>query len=101
MGMEVTGYAKDNFDEVWIDPTEYKEQLFRAVRVVSRANLNVSIYNIPLCLLNKSAWGFAKKSISGWKNNYLNICGPCTAKAECCGVFTTSGLNQSPNIAPV
>ena len=101
MGMEVTGYAKDNFDEVWIDPTEYNEQLFRAMKVVSRANLNVSIYNIPLCLLNKSAWGFAKKSISGWKNNYLNICSPCTAKAECCGVFTTSGLNQSPNIAPV
>lgn len=98
MGMEVTGYARDNFDSIWIDPTEYKEQLQKAVKIVSRANLNVSIYNIPLCLLERKAWGFAKKSISGWKNAYLPVCEPCSVKSECGGVFTTSGAFQSCNI---
>jgi len=100
MGMEMTGHAAENYDEIWIDPLEYREQLFSAVKVISRANLNVSIYNIPLCLAKPAAWGFARKSISGWKNDYLPACDECSVKADCCGIFTTSGHHQSVNIKP-
>jgi His-Xaa-Ser system radical SAM maturase HxsC len=100
MGMEVTGLARENYPEVWIDPYEYRDQLYRAIKVISRADMKVSIYNLPLCLVEPKAWGFARKSISGWKNSNLPVCEGCRVKETCCGVFTTSGLHQSPYIRP-
>jgi His-Xaa-Ser system radical SAM maturase HxsC len=101
MGMEITGLAIDNYKEIWIDPYIYRDQLSSAVNVLSRGGINVSVYNLPLCLINKNIWGFARQSISGWKNEYLSVCGSCKVKDLCGGVFTTSGLNQSPYIRPI
>jgi His-Xaa-Ser system radical SAM maturase HxsC len=100
MGMEITGLACDNYETVWIDPHEYRDELSRAIRVLSRADMNVSIYNLPLCLVESKSWNFARQSISGWKNDYLPICDGCSVKSKCCGIFTTSGLHQSPYILP-
>ena len=100
MGMEITGLAHDNYETVWIDPYEYREELSRALKVLSRADMDVSIYNVPLCLIEQKSWSFARRSISGWKNDYLPICQGCSVKLRCCGVFTTSGLHQSSHILP-
>jgi His-Xaa-Ser system radical SAM maturase HxsC len=100
MSMEMIGLARDNYETVWIDPYEYRDELARAVRVLSRADMNVSIYNIPLCLLEHKLWSFARQSISGWKNDYLPVCKGCSVKSRCCGIFTTSGIHQSPHIFP-
>jgi len=100
MAMEITGLASDNYETVWIDPHEYRDQLSRAVSVLNRADIYVSIYNLPLCLVESRSWNFARKSISGWKNDYLPVCESCLAREDCCGVFTTSGLHQSPHICP-
>lgn len=99
MGLEITGAALTNYNTVWIDPVNYKDQLSNAVRTLSRSDINVSIYNIPLCLLNQDMWGFARQSISLWKNEYLPMCSGCRVKADCCGVFVTSGPHNSPNIS--
>jgi len=101
MGMEITGLARENYADVWIEPFEYRQELARAVKVLSRAHMNVSIYNLPLCLVDPKSWNFARQSISGWKNDYLPICDGCTVRGECSGVFTTSGLHQSPFIRPI
>ncbi|MEN6373395.1 MAG: His-Xaa-Ser system radical SAM maturase HxsC [Smithella sp.] len=100
MGMEITGLACDNYDAIWIDPYEYRDQISKAIRVLSRADMNVSIYNLPLCLLDRKSWKFARKSISIWKNDYLPICKKCAQMDNCCGIFTTSGAHQSPYISP-
>jgi His-Xaa-Ser system radical SAM maturase HxsC len=100
MGMEITGLALDNYETVWIDPHEYRDELSRAVRVLSRADMDVSIYNLPLCLIEPSSWSFARQSISGWKNAYLPLCEGCSVKSRCCGIFTTSGLHQSSYVLP-
>lgn len=100
MGMEITGLACDNYETVWIDPHEYRDALSRAIRVLSRADMSVSIYNLPLCLVEPKSWSFARQSISGWKNDYLPICEGCSVKSRCCGIFTTSGLHQSSYILP-
>jgi His-Xaa-Ser system radical SAM maturase HxsC len=100
MGMEITGLACDNYETVWIDPHEYRDELSRAIRVLSRADMSVSIYNLPLCLVEPKSWSFARQSISGWKNDYLPICEGCSVKSRCCGIFTTSGLHQSSYIHP-
>ncbi len=100
MGMEITGLAWDNYETIWIDPHDYRDELSRALRVLSRADVSVSIYNLPLCLIEPKSWGFARQSISGWKNDYLPICEGCSVKSRCCGIFTTSGLHQSSYILP-
>jgi His-Xaa-Ser system radical SAM maturase HxsC len=100
MGMEITGHACDNYESVWIDPHDYRDELSRAVKVLSRADISVSIYNLPLCLIEPTSWGFARKSISGWKNDFLPTCEKCSVKSKCCGIFTTSGMHQSSYIRP-
>lgn len=100
MGMEIIGLAHDNYATIWIDPHEYRNELAQAVRVLSRADMSVSIYNIPLCLLEQKSWSFARQSISSWKNDYFQICDGCHVKSRCCGIFTTSGLHQSSHISP-
>lgn len=90
MGMEFVGHAKDNFDQIYINPSEYSQELVKCVKKLARYGMNVSIYNIPLCLLDESIREFATKSISKWKNSYHEICDKCDLKEQCCGVFTTS-----------
>jgi len=101
MAMEITGYAVKNFDEIWIDPFNYKDELEEAVLELHRRGMNVSIYNHQLCLLNEETRLFARKSISGWKNNYLSICDKCQEAEQCCGFFTTSGSKVSDFISPI
>ncbi len=101
MGMEVTGYARDNYKSVWIDPVDYVDHLKEAVVNNHRRGMNVSIYNVPLCLLPRSLYKFARKSISSWKNKFLDVCRDCSVKGDCCGVFETSGNFQSPNIKAI
>jgi His-Xaa-Ser system radical SAM maturase HxsC len=100
MGMEITGLCLDNITELWIDPIEYSKSLRTAVLQLNRQLMNVSIYNLPRCLLHEDLRSFARQSISTWKNIYLPICEGCFEKEECCGVFSTSGKWQSKNIRP-
>ena len=100
MGREYTGYTIKNHDLVWIDPLEYKEQLERAVCELSRWGLNVSVFNLTHCVLNKNLWKHAIKSISDWKNIYADFCGECSMKEKCCGLFSTS-RRQSQGLHPI
>jgi len=101
MGQEIIGMARTNYEKIWIDPYEYRNELSNATRMLSRADVNTSIYNIPLCLLNKDCWHYARQSISDWKNIYLSACDSCDLKDRCAGVFSTSGFYNSKNISPI
>ncbi|WP_349681552.1 His-Xaa-Ser system radical SAM maturase HxsC [Sphingobacterium sp. UBA6320] len=90
MGLEYTGYTVANKDLLWMEPTEYSDELEDAVLYLHTMGMNVSIYNLQLCLLRPSLWQFAQKSISDWKQNYLNECESCSQTERCGGVFETS-----------
>ncbi|MFN8031880.1 MAG: hypothetical protein U0Q47_01130 [Mycobacterium sp.] len=83
MGMENTGFAIANNDTLWIDPVDYQEQLKAGVDVLSTAGVNVSVYNLPLCVLDPSIRPFAVQSISDWKNAYVEECEDCSARGDC------------------
>ena len=100
MGMECTGLASTNLDQVWIDPTEYALELKAAVLHLSRRAIPVSIYNLPLCLIPHEVWRFSKNSISTWKNIYVDQCKDCSMRINCGGVFSTS-VKQSNSISPI
>jgi His-Xaa-Ser system radical SAM maturase HxsC len=101
MGMENTGFAIANDDMLWIDPVDYQEQLKAGVDVLSTAGVNVSVYNLPLCVLDPSIRPFAVQSISDWKNAYLEECEGCSVRGDCAGFFSTGRPKFSRGIAAI
>ena len=90
MGMERIGHTVKNDSLIWIEPQKYVSHLKEAVEILDGWGIAVSIYNIPLCLLPKECWSFAKRSISDWKIKYSGICKNCSVMNKCCGLFSTS-----------
>src|SRR5262249_34942670 len=72
MGLENTGFAIANDALLWIDPMDYRDVLAEGVQSLDAANVNVSVYNLPRCVLDRSIWPHAVRSISDWKNSYLD-----------------------------
>jgi His-Xaa-Ser system radical SAM maturase HxsC len=100
MGLENQGYTPHNREKLWIDPMLYMEQLGEAVEYLSIHGVNVSIYNAQLCTLPLKLWKFSRKSISDWKNIYLNECSSCVMKPECGGFFASCESMHSTMIKP-
>lgn len=93
MGLEITGFTRANLEALWIDPVEYKDKLSQAVRILSAYGIHTSVYNHPLCLVNRDVEPWYVQSISDWKNEYAPECDPCTRKHECGGFFS-SGIQH-------
>jgi His-Xaa-Ser system radical SAM maturase HxsC len=89
MGLENTGFAIANDAMLWMDPMDYSDGLAKAVDYLNAAGVNVSIYNLPKCVLPKSVWPHALQSISDWKNGFVEECDRCDEKDSCSGFFTT------------
>ena len=90
MGLEYTGYTPRNSNLLWMEPSEYSNELEEAVSYLDSMDMNVSIYNLQLCLLKPTLWRFARRSISDWKREYLDECNNCNLLKECGGIFATS-----------
>lgn len=101
MGLEMTGLARPNSAEVWIDPVDYQSELTEATLCLADAGISTRIYNHQLCVLERRLWPFAVRSISDWKNDYLPVCGGCSVREQCGGVFTTSGSRLSAHLHPI
>ena len=101
MGLEPTGNALKNIDRLWVDPFEYKDILKETVQILHQRDMFVSIYNHQLCTLHVALWQFAEKSISIWKNIYLDLCERCDYKNDCGGFFRSSKKIHSRFIHPL
>ena len=101
MGLENIGFAIANADELWIDPIDYRTELAEGVNVLASARVNVSVYNLQRCVLDRSVWPYAVQSISDWKNGYVEECDRCTEKDRCSGFFTSGRPRRSRGISPL
>ncbi len=95
MGLENMGYVKKNWDLLWIDPFEYSGILEKAVKYLFYRGIPVSIYNLQLCLMPKSIWCFMRRSISDYKNIYIEPCNGCGVRKYCAGLFLSSKTRHS------
>ncbi len=95
MGLEITGFTRPNLSNLWIDPYDYRHELHSAVEYLAIRGMNVSIYNHPLCVLSEDFWRFARRSISDWKNLYLEVCGGCSVRERCGGFFVSAERKHS------
>jgi His-Xaa-Ser system radical SAM maturase HxsC len=89
MGLEPMGFGRTNFDALWVNPREYQNELTETVEVLRQAGLQTSIYNHQLCTLPRGLWPFAVRSISDWKNVYLEVCDHCFVQSRCAGFFAS------------
>jgi His-Xaa-Ser system radical SAM maturase HxsC len=101
MGLEITGFTKANFNDLWIDPYDYRDQLAEATAILASNRMNVSIYNHQLCLIDRSLWPYARRSISDWKNEYMSKCAECSIRNDCGGFFSSAKIRYSDHIRPV
>lgn len=101
MGLENMGYVKRNWELLWIDPVDYADKLERAVKYMFYRRMNVSIYNLQLCVLPKTVWEFTRKSISDYKNIFLDECEQCSVSDSCGGLFKSSEVRHSRAIHPI
>jgi len=100
MGLEMFGFTPRNLDALWIDPVAYQAELEEATLLLTERGMNVSIYNHQLCTLPRSLWPFARKSISDWKNVYLEPCRDCGVRMFCGGFFQSATKQHSSHIVP-
>ncbi|MEX5683307.1 His-Xaa-Ser system radical SAM maturase HxsC [Pseudomonas silesiensis] len=102
MGIESTGLAKKNYEQLWIDPTDYQKDLSQAAFFLDIRGIAVSIYNLPLCVLDPVLGRFYRQSISDWKNLFIDACQTCSATHACAGFFKSHSTKwQSRNIHPL
>ncbi len=101
MGLENTGFAIANDTLLWIDPVEYRKPLADAVDILVAAKMKVSVYNLQRCVLEKSVWSLAARSISDWKNDFLKECDPCIEKTRCSGFFSSGRPRYSRAIRAI
>lgn len=102
MGIENTGFAKKNYDQLWIDPADYQVELNQAAFFLDIRGIAVSIYNLPLCVLDPVLVRFYRQSISDWKNLFIDACQTCSATHTCAGFFKSHSTKwQSRNIHPL
>jgi His-Xaa-Ser system radical SAM maturase HxsC len=91
MGLEPMGFAKANRARLWLDPVDYLAELEAALFYLANRGVTASIYNLPLCVLPKGMWPYARQSISDWKNNYPEECASCAVAEFCAGFFASAG----------
>lgn len=101
MQMETMGLAKENFDDLWIDPYDYNKELREAVLLLADRGMNPFIYNAQLCVLPEDIRCYAQQSISDWKDIYLNECEGCALKGQCAGFFASNKDAHSKHIKPI
>ncbi|WP_231295215.1 His-Xaa-Ser system radical SAM maturase HxsC [Acidiphilium cryptum] len=101
MGLEQTGFAIANQDQLWIEPTEYAAQLAEAVLILQSAGIRVSVYNLPLCLLPRPVWPASVQSISDWKNGFLPECEECAKRGDCPGFFSSGRKAVGRKVRPI
>lgn len=101
MQMETTGLAKENFEELWIDPYDYNEELREAVLLLADRGMKPYIYNAQICVLPEDIRRYAQQSISDWKDIYIPECDGCVLKGQCAGFFESNRQAHSARIKKI
>lgn len=101
MNLEPKGWARKNFEEMYVGVSDQVETLLQMVSVARLRDISVRLFNYPLCLLPESLWDYSSRSISDWKNYYPESCSGCTVKNQCGGFFTSATGKYLDQVEPI
>ena len=87
MQLEPIGFARIEFLEKFYDHSQNFELVKLALDSAKIRGVTTKLYNFPSCTVNKPYRELSNKSISDWKNKFLDICSGCKEKQHCSGFF--------------
>lgn len=92
MAAEMTGNAYINRENVWIPYKESFSKISKVLMYLLEHEIDVKLYNYPLCTVDKEYWALCEKSISPSKIKYGEECNQCKYRDACGGVFAGTFL---------
>lgn len=101
IAMEMTGNARINKEQVWIPYKQSFDSIGNSLRRLIEHEVDVKLYNFPLCTVQKSFWTLCEKSISGNKVRFAEECENCKYKAACGGVFAGTFQLERDELKPI
>lgn len=87
MQLEYIGYAKMNWDTIFVDTSISFKEIGLALDHCSVRGINPILYNFPRCTVPEPYRYLATNSISDWKQKYITECSSCTQIDSCGGFF--------------
>ena len=101
VGLETLGNCVKYFSTVYMDYAESFRYIKPAVKTLTEAGIDVSLYNYPLCTVERGYWGLCRRSISPHKVRYAPECENCAVKFLCGGWFKSTLAVAKPSVSPV
>lgn len=87
MGLEMSGNAAKNINDVWIPyRTAFEYSKDGIVKLINHG-INVGLYNFPLCAVEQSFHMLCAKSITDYKIRFADKCEECQKRSNCGGIF--------------
>ncbi|PTW60582.1 His-Xaa-Ser system radical SAM maturase HxsC [Breoghania corrubedonensis] len=89
MQLENIGFGRKNWNELFFDnslPHAF-DPIADALNFVRAKGVDALLYNFPHCTVPEDFRCLAPRTISDWKQRYLDTCGNCNAREACCGFF--------------
>lgn len=93
IGMEYSGAALKNAEQLYIKQSDYNLQLVNAIKTAKQRNIPIFIFNHQVCKVDMKIWKYCVPTISDWKTYYLPHCNFCAMRDICGGVFATTDPN--------
>lgn len=100
MGLEMLGNAAVHHDQVWIPYREAFLKSKAAIDHLIQQQIDVGLYNFPLCAVDEKYHTLCRKSISGYKVRYPEACNRCVKKDACGGIFSGSMRMAAEAVVP-
>ena len=100
MGLEMIGLARANIHELWIDPTDYADELVEAVTLLDRSRIHTMIYNHQLCLITGSS-GPGRFARSATGRTSTTPSASAAVREHCGGFFFTAKYRMSEHIQAI
>lgn len=102
MQLERIGFAKNRWEEQFVDHSDCIDPLLQAMSIALSKGLTPALYNIPYCTVPAVLRPYLHQSISDWKRAYADDCATCNAKPICSGFFEWYiGLDDYKNRGPL
>jgi len=101
IALEMSGSAAVNRDALWVDYAVACEKTALPCKILMAGEIDVNLYNFPLCSVNPDYWGIARQSISDYKTYYSDGCAVCSVKGICGGQFAATAALHLFQVRPV
>ena len=101
IGLETLGNCAKNFEQVYMPYPDSFQYIKPALRILVDAGIDASLYNYPLCTVERGYWTLCKQSITPYKVRYAPACDGCDAKPFCGGYFSSTLGVAKPKVFPI